>query len=1084
MNILEKIQEVNNQKTTFITPENLAPNVSVFGVTSNMNNLGDLNIILGEAPQHFEKGYVNSIDISGIDSNVVKNMEPNLTSANIANGVSIFDIQGSFVGEATNLEEYFNYPNNEQTEQTPFRMSSDLYNSLPYNITENIVSLSGSFGDSGQSSVKLLDMDTTNVVNIANMFSGNNFTKLTGSGHFIFTNKVKNRANTAYVFTNCNNVTDITPLENWNVSTMENFDKFFNAYNLGNLSPLNNWDVSDMTNMAWFYNGATLRNLDFMSNWNTGHLQNMACAFGTKISVPSNISGLRDLDVGNVTNMYNLFDGRINIDDFSPLANWNVSSVTDVTNMFNNVNADANLAVALDNWVMNSMCEFPCFGKGAAINTVTNLTLPNVTDIYGNTYAGTVYNNHVHVQFDGNSDMNQSLWHVPNLTNMQDILFNLVGFNGLNNNSSNGLQITNFGKMVENWLDQGNVKTIRGIIGLSTSWGWGYNLCNLNFASNWNLTGVETFQLINDPMNYHLYLNIRDISAVSNWDMSTIHNISYLFANCSNLTDVSALTTWNITNNMENMAYTFCNVPYTAWDKNGNSNAQFLKTWDVSNVTNFAYMFSMGSGWNNGNVDVSFINDWNFASAKDISGLFRYASDNALKLLNGKDFNNVENLVFTFMQTNINPNYKLHFENAKSLAYTFNNCQSFVGSENITFGNNVQNMYGIYSQCSNLRNLTSLRNMHTDNLQNLGSAFSACYNLTDITGLQNMNTTNVTDYSRMFVSDNNLTNINALSNWDVSNGTAFNYMFAWCNNMTDMSSLTKWNFNTAANNINMYYMFFNMRKVSNWKSVANWNTQGVSHTGEMFAYCNGITLNIANWDMSSVTNIDSMFRGITGWTSLNNIPNFSNALCGIYDNGDVHYAQLDGLQNLFIEWYNLNDASAITNWFTGNHAFMPISNNDHQALAFDFSSTNVVNYEFLSNWNICVPYGYAPQTFCIQASYVSDIPRPFALCVNNNGGNLTDNSLNAIVNALLNINIKYQNAGYVQSGWDQQNVPFTLGTSVVSTQYGDMSYNVGIGLTDSQITRINTINPNGLKALQNNGWAITSGYYTAYEEYY
>ena len=66
----------------------------MFNVTSNMNNYGDLSIIPNILGGNYGSGYVNSINISAVTSSIDSNITPN----NIANGVNILGVLGTFEG--------------------------------------------------------------------------------------------------------------------------------------------------------------------------------------------------------------------------------------------------------------------------------------------------------------------------------------------------------------------------------------------------------------------------------------------------------------------------------------------------------------------------------------------------------------------------------------------------------------------------------------------------------------------------------------------------------------------------------------------------------------------------------------------------------------------------------------------------------------------------------------------------------------------------------------------------------------------------------------------------------------------------
>ena len=105
---------------------------------------------------------------------------------------------------------------------------------------------------------------------------------------------------------------------------------------------------------------------------------------------------------------------------------------------------------------------------------------------------------------------------------------------------------------------------------------------------------------------------------------------------------------------------------------------------------------------------------------------------------------------------------------------------------------NVTNMYGMFSNCSNL---TAIPLLDTGNATNMQIMFGGCSNLTSIPLLD---TSNVTDMDGMFSGCSGLTTIPLI---DTSNVTDMRVMFSGCSNLTTIPLLD------TSNAVSMYYMF-------------------------------------------------------------------------------------------------------------------------------------------------------------------------------------------------------------------------------------------------------------------------------------
>ena len=94
---------------------------------------------------------------------------------------------------------------------------------------------------------------------------------------------------------------------------------------------------------------------------------------------------------------------------------------------------------------------------------------------------------------------------------------------------------------------------------------------------------------------------------ISDWNVSNITNMSYVFFMCDKLKSVGDLSKWDISNvtNTKGMFH-YC--------KSFNNN---ISNWDVSSVTDMTYMFCNCKSFNQ---DIS---KWNVSNVNDNTGMFR-----------------------------------------------------------------------------------------------------------------------------------------------------------------------------------------------------------------------------------------------------------------------------------------------------------------------------------------------------------------------------------------------------------------------------------------------------------------------------
>ena len=102
-----------------------------------------------------------------------------------------------------------------------------------------------------------------------------------------------------------NQISDLSPLTNWNTSKVTDMSRMFYYNQISDLSPLAGWNTNNVTDMHEMFHGNEISDLRPLSNW----------------------------DTSKVTNMYGMFDNNP-ISDLSPLAGWNTGKVTNMNNMF------------------------------------------------------------------------------------------------------------------------------------------------------------------------------------------------------------------------------------------------------------------------------------------------------------------------------------------------------------------------------------------------------------------------------------------------------------------------------------------------------------------------------------------------------------------------------------------------------------------------------------------------------------------------------------------------------------------------------------------------------------------------------
>ena len=150
-------------------------------------------------------------------------------------------------------------------------------------------------------------------------------------------------------------------------------------------------------------------------------------------------------------------------------------------------------------------------------------------------------------------------------------------------------------------------------------------------------------------------------------------------------------------------------------------------------------------------------------------------------------------------------------------------------------------------------NITSfdLAKLDTSNCTNMGYIFRDCYAITEL-DVSNFNTAKVTNMKSMFYNLNNLEVLD-VSNFNTAKVKYMNFMFYACL-QCDIIGLS--NFNTTAC-LNMQSMFYKCAGINDL-DLSSWNTSKVTNMSYMFTSSCG-NINVVGWDTSKVTTMTAMF---------------------------------------------------------------------------------------------------------------------------------------------------------------------------------------------------------------------------------
>lgn len=278
----------------------------------------------------------------------------------------------------------------------------------------------------------------------------------------------------------------------------------------------------------------------------------------------------------------------------------------------------------------------------------------------------------------------------------------------------------------------------------------------------------------------YLFFGLKNVIEVDlhNLDVSGVTNMGCMFANCSSLTDLSSLASW-----------------------------------ETSNVTIMGTMFSACSSL----TDLSPLANWDITKVYSINHMFER---------------------WTFL-TDLSPLANWDISNATLMSNMFGCCSSLTDLSPLANWNtsNVIDMALLFAGCTSLTNLAPLANWDTSNVIKIGGIFADCPSLSDLSPLANWDTSNVGEMASAFRSCNSLTDLSPIAEWNTSKTYSMDIMFSGCASLADLSPLANWDTSnvTSMSNIFSGCPITKLTLSSKWNNLTNpglWTPEGGKLTGK------------------------------------------------------------------------------------------------------------------------------------------------------------------------------------------------------------------------------------------------------------
>ncbi len=379
---------------------------------------------------------------------------------------------------------------------------------------------------------------------------------------------------------------------------------------------------------------------------------------------------------------------------------------------------------------------------------------------------------------------------------------------------------------------------------------------------------LDTSKVVNMQALFAQTTNLEDISALSNWDTSKVTNMSQMFYN-SGISDLTSLSNWN-TKNVGTM-YNMFNISNNLIDIN------VLSNWDVSKVTNMQGMFS-----NTKINDISSIEKWDTSSVIYMASMFQNTLISDLAPIKNWNISKVTTMAAMFGNTPINdltPIANWDISTVTNMNGMFSGTQITDLSTLTNWDmSHVTNIGGMFRKTP-IFDLTPISNWDISSIKYIG-AFPETL-ISDLSPISSWDVSNVTDMYEMFYKCKNLVDLSPISDWNTSNVTNIAGMFS-DTAIIDLTPLSGWNVSKVEMMGDIYGGLFSNTQISDLTPLSNWDVSSLKNMSLMFQQCPNITdlSPIANWNVSNVTNIRNAFNEDIGLTKVDlsnwKMPKLSN----------------------------------------------------------------------------------------------------------------------------------------------------------------------------------------------------------------
>ena len=706
-------------------------------------------------------------------------------------------------------------------------------------------------------------------------------------------------------------------------------------------------DTSYATGLGWTVNIATAKiiakykfttSIDTLPTFNTGYTYVVSDTInedGTTTrtiindqdTVPTSIrfsskTGLLEvyeLDVSGLTSFVGMFEGCNKVTKLPDMTGWCTNKITSLNSMFYRCN-NLSSVIGLNTWDTSNVTNTSTMFRNC--NSIKNIDMSG-WDMRKNTTMSMMFRDATGVTYINTKNWKWSSTGV-NVTYMFNGCSSLQTIEGIEdwdvtNSTSFVYMFMNCRKLnmnVSTWRPQKVTNMQQAFTNCSS-------LTSLDLSA-WNVSSVTTINSCFSGCSKLQTLNL------GGWNISKLTNMNYAFSSCTNLTELN-LSGWNTTtvttmsdvfNNDTNLTSVIMNecsvntinsIISILPTRSADSYGTISSTIDKDEVSNIDTTTATSKFWNMLNRFP--IARYNFTTGVDTLPTVTPNNTQYTDIIN-EDNTTTRTIYNTESPTKISFNScsglieveMLDITNKiTSLASAFNNCTALV-SVNMTGWDtsNVTTIRHIFNGCTNLAILNDINKLNVEKLDDMGYFMGK--NKIEELDLSNWNPINLTSIQDSFGGANLLHTLN-ISGWNVPKMKHISYAFRNCSKLTTLD-FSGWDMTNATNTTQAFSGCSSLKEI---KFKSNLKFGNNANLTNMFSSCGLETLDVSNWDVSSVTNMSKMFSGCSKLTTLD-VSNWDVSKVTTFS---ATFQGCSNLETLDVSKWDVSSVSIFQNTFNG-----------------------------------------------------------------------------------------------------------------------------------------------------------------------